>query len=128
MHYKSLEDYLGSEILSVFLASPESQLMQHLTQETLSMEAEDVVTPQLRQLLQKPSACHKPFDLKRPHLQWQQVIQSSGPVRVTASLTRMPKKGVYSVKCACKVKADTAAGSRAWSGQHWGIYWYPQRN
>lgn len=55
MHYKSLEDYLGSEILSVFLAYPEGQLMQHLIQETLSTKAEDVVTLQLRQLLQKPS-------------------------------------------------------------------------
>lgn len=91
------------------------------------MGAADAVTPQLRQLLQEPSACHKPSDLKRSHLQRQQVTQPSGPVRVTASLTRMPKKGVYSVKCACKGKADTAAGSRAWPGQHWGIYWYPQR-
>lgn len=55
MHYKSLEDYLGSETLSVFLAYPESQLIQHLIQETSSMKAEDAVTLQLRQLLHKPS-------------------------------------------------------------------------
>lgn len=81
------------------------------------------VTPQLRQLLQKPSACHKPSDLKRPHLQWQQVTQSSGPVR---SLLLCQKRCLFSVRCACKVRAVTAAGSRAWPGQHLGIYWHPK--
>lgn len=73
--------------------------MQHLIQGTLSMKGGDVVTFQLRQLLQKPSSISQTSDLKGPHLWWQQVIQSSQPVRVTVPLTKeCQKRYLFSVR------------------------------
>lgn len=40
LHLRSLEDYLSSEILTVFLSFPSSWLMQYFVEETLSMKAE----------------------------------------------------------------------------------------
>lgn len=48
--------------------------MQHLIQGTLSMKGGDVVTFQLRQLLQKPSSIPQTSDLKGPHLWWNRLF------------------------------------------------------